>query len=186
MPRASTQVNFEQGSLRPTGDKNDLAIEGPGFFEVQLPSGTTAFTRDGELSLNSLGQLVTKQGYQVMGEAGPIQLDPNNAAPLSIGPNGDVAQGADLKGRIKLTEFSDRSQLTPVGTGLFTDNSAALQGAPATDSRVRQGFLEAANTSVSLEMAHLMVAMRSFEAAQRMTQIQDERVGATIRELTPQ
>src|SRR6266536_6031406 len=68
MPMSTATVNFQQGTLRPTTLPTDLAIEGPGFFEVQLPNGSHGFTRDGELQLNAQGQLVTKQGYLVLGD----------------------------------------------------------------------------------------------------------------------
>src|SRR5690242_5055152 len=68
MPASNTAVNFQQGTMRPTSLPTDLAIDGPGFFEVQLPNGAHAFTRDGELQLSAQGQLVTKQGYPVLGD----------------------------------------------------------------------------------------------------------------------
>src|SRR5467141_729580 len=69
IPRAETTINFEQGMTRPTGVATDLAIEGAGFFEVQLPNGSRAFTRDGEFHVNAQGQLATKQGYLVMSDS---------------------------------------------------------------------------------------------------------------------
>ena len=67
IPVAGATTNFSQGELKATGDKLDLALEGPGFFAVQMPDGSTAYTRDGEFQLNSQGQLTTKQGYPVIG-----------------------------------------------------------------------------------------------------------------------
>src|ERR1051325_2598780 len=78
LPTTGSTVDFGQGQMRFTGVKSDAAIEGPGFFEVQLPSGDTAYTRDGEFQFNAQGQLVTKQGYAVISDGGPIQIDLNN------------------------------------------------------------------------------------------------------------
>src|SRR5262245_47778578 len=104
MNAGQASTNFQPGEFRVTNVKTDVAIDGPGFFEVQLPNGTSAYTRDGEFHFNAQGELVTKEGYRVVGEAGPILLDLNNHTEVSISATGEVSQGADLKGRLKLVE----------------------------------------------------------------------------------
>lgn len=183
MPKSTATVNFQQGTLRPSGLPTDMAIEGPGFFEVQLPNGTHAFTRDGELQLNAVGQLVTKQGYMVMSDSGPLQLDPANSTPISVSATGEVSQGGGVKGRIRLMEFSQPSLLKPIGAGCFLANNPGMQALPAQSSQLRQGFLEGANTSPTTEMASLITAMRMFEANQKVMQVQDERMGRVITDL---
>lgn len=183
MPSGTTSVNFQQGQIRPSGAVTDLAIEGPGFLEVQLPNGTHAFTRDGELHLSAQGQLITKQGYAVIGDSGPVQLDPANTAPLSISPTGDVSQGGEVKGHLRLTEFNQPALLKSLGAGFFLADNPNLQASTAQASSLRQGFLEAANTSPTTEMASLLTSMRMFEANQRVMQLQDERMGRVISEL---
>ncbi len=179
--QAST--NFQPGEVRVTNVKTDLAIDGNGFFEVQLPNGATAYTRDGEFHIDAQGQLVTKEGYRILGEGGPIVLDLNNHTEVSIAATGEVSQGADLKGRIKLTEFGNPTQLTRLSGAYFTADNPKANGTPATASSLRQGALEAANTSVVMEMANLMTAMRTFEANQRMAQIHDDRIAKAITDL---
>src|SRR5437868_5923637 len=71
LPKASTVTSFQQGELRATGGITDAALDGKGFFEVELPNGQHAYTRDGEFSINAQGQLVTKQGCRVIGDGGP-------------------------------------------------------------------------------------------------------------------
>jgi flagellar basal body rod protein FlgG len=183
LPASTTSINFQPGTLRPTGLPTDLAIEGAGFFEVQLPNGTHAFTRDGELQLNAQGQLVTKQGYLVLGDAGPLQLDPTNSSPISVSGTGEISQGGGLKGRIRLVEFSQPGQLKPIGAGCFVASTPKAQPMAAQSSQLRQGFLEGANTSPTAEMASLITAMRMFEANQKVMQTQDERMGKVITEL---
>jgi flagellar basal-body rod protein FlgF len=183
MPTSTTSVNLQQGMLRPTGLPTDMAIEGPGFFEVQLPNGSHAFTRDGELRLNAQGQLVTKQGYQVLGDGGPIQLDPTNSSPISVSATGELSQGGGLKGRIRLVEFGQPGQLKPIGAGCFVAGSPGNQPVAAQSSQLRQGSLENANTSPTTEMASLITAMRMFEANQKVMQMQDERMGRVITDL---
>ncbi len=183
LPKLTTSVSLEQGQLRPTNIPTDLAIDGPGFFEVQLPNGAHGYTRDGELHKSAHGQLVTKQGYPVLGESGPIQLDPTNQAPISISPTGEIRQGSEVKGQIHLVEFSDPRLLTAAGGGYFMANSPQTIPATAQSSQLRQGCLEAANTSPMSEMASLVTAMRMFEANQKVMQMQDDRMGRVITEL---
>lgn len=183
MPSSTTSINFQQGTLRPTNLPTDLAIEGPGFFEVQLPNGSHAFTRDGELQLNAQGRLVTKQGYPILGDAGPLQFDPTNSSPISVSGTGEVSQGGGLKGRIRLVEFSEPNQLKPIGGGCFLAGNPQAQPTAAQSSQLRQGFLEGANTSPTTEMASLITAMRMFEANQKVMQMQDDRMGRVITDL---
>jgi flagellar basal body rod protein FlgG len=183
MPEARVATNFQQGLLRPTGVPTDVAIEGDGFFEVQLPSGQTSYTRDGEFQFDAQGQLVTKQGYPVLSDSGPIQIDRNNPAQFSIAPDGTLSQGADTKGKLKITTFSDPHLLTYVGNGNYIATDPNLQPSTATDVTMRQGYLEASNASAVVEMAHLVTAMRQYEASQRVVQTQDDRMGRAISEL---
>jgi flagellar basal-body rod protein FlgF len=183
MPRVTTATNFQPGTLRSTGEKTDLALEGPGFFEVRLPDGARAYTRDGEFHLDAQGQLVTKQGYAVLGDDGPIQFDLNNPAPFSVAPTGEVSQGADAKGRIKVVSLADPQKLTSLGSGCFQPHDPAQRPQEAVGTTLRQGFLEGANTSPVLEMANLVTAMRLFETNQRVLQMHDERMGRAISEL---
>jgi flagellar basal-body rod protein FlgF len=183
MPRSTATVNFQPGTLRPSGLPTDLAIEGPGFLEVQLPNGSHAFTRDGELQLNAQGQLVTKQGYLVMSDSGPLQLDPANSMPISVSATGEVSQGSGVKGRIRLVEFNQPNVLKPIGGGCFLSDNPRMLPLPAQTSQLRQGFLEGANTSPTTEMASLITAMRMFEANQKVMQMQDERMGRVITDL---
>lgn len=182
IPAATASTNFSEGEMRATGNMLDVGIEGPGFLEVQQPNGTKAYTRDGELRLNSQGQLVTKQGYNVLGDGGPIQLDPSNPAPITISANGDISQGDQPKGHVRLVEFSQLNSLTPIGGGYFLaspDNPPAA----ATASTLRQGSLEASNSSPTAEMANLIASMRLFEANQKVLQTQDDRMGKVISDL---
>lgn len=184
MHQGRVGTNFQPGEFRVTNVKTDVAIDGKGFFEVQLPNGTSAFTRDGEFHINSTGQLVTKEGYTVLGDGGPVQLDLNNYTELSIAATGEVSQGTDLKGRLRLTEFANPQALTRLSGGYFAASNPDAGAGPSAGSTVRQGVLESANTSVAREMANLMVAMRTFEANQRMAQLHDDRTARAISDLS--
>ena len=182
LPHSTGVTNFRQGELKFTGVNTDFALEGPGFISVQMPDGTTAYTRDGEMHVNSSGQLVTKQGYMVLGDGGSIQLDLNNRAPMSIAASGEVSQGTDVKGRLQATDFEDPHLLTPIGNGYFVASNPAI-ATRETTATFRQNFLEGSNTSASIEMTNLITAMRTFEANQRVIQLQDQRMGQAIAEL---
>ena len=182
LPKATSSTSFLPGDMQPTGNKTDVAIDGKGFFSVQLPNGSTVLTRDGEFQVSSKGQLVTKEGYTVLGDSGPINLDLSNTAPMSISATGDVSQGAQEQGKLKISEFDKPELLTQISGAYFLANNPNLLSKPST-STLRQGYLEGSNTSVVGEMANMMTAMRSFEANQHIIQIQDDRLGKTISDL---
>ena len=179
MPTTRASTDYQQGEMKRTGESTDLALEGRGFFEIQLPNGTSAYTRDGEFRLNGQGQMMTKQGYLVLGDAGPVEVDPNNTNPLVINPDGTIFQGAAPKGSLKVVDFNDYRQLESLGGGCF--RAANPQVVPVKSAAmVTQGFVEAANTSTVKEMANLISSMRHFEANQRVVLAQDERMGRVI------
>jgi len=183
MPRASLSTSFEQGEVRPTNVPTDVAIQGKGFFPVQLPNGSTGYTRDGEFQLNPQGQLSTKQGWLVLGQNGPIQMDRNNAAPLTISATGEISQGTEVRGKLKVIEFNDPHLLRQGNGGVFLADNPNIQTKTVTQPMLRQGYLEGANTSAVMEMANLIRVMRGFEANQRLVQVQDERMGRAISDL---
>lgn len=184
LPHASSALNLQQGELRRTGVATDVAIDGPGFFEVQMPNGTPAYTRNGEFRITPQGLLVTKNGQTVMGETGPIQLDQASGEPMTISASGEVTQGGVVRGKLKVVEFDRPDLLTPIGAGMYLAQNPQLKPRPAAGSTVSQGFVEGANVQTTLEMANLILAMRQFESAQRVIQLQDERMGRTIAELS--
>jgi len=176
MPLACSSINFKAGELRPTGVSTDLAVEGTGFFNVQLPDGTDGYTRDGEFHLDIQGQLLTKQGLPVMGEGGPIQLDPRNASPITVAINGQISQAGATRVRLKIAEFNDPSALVPAGGGCFVVGDPATQPSTPASVTVHQGVLENSNTSTVLEMGNMITAMRFYEANQRVAQMEDDRI----------
>jgi flagellar basal body rod protein FlgG len=184
IPSAHAYTDFTQGQMLPTGVSTDFAIDGPGFFQIQLPNGDPGFTRNGTFQLNAQGQLVTQQGYPVASESGgPVQLDPANPAPLTVSASGDVSQGGEVKGRIRMAEFKDPHQLTVMGGGYFLSSNPKLLATPAKASTLRQGYIEEGNSSPTTEMASLITAMRMFESNQKVLQTQDERMGKVISDL---
>ncbi len=184
IPFAGASTNFSQGELKTTGNSLDFALEGSGFFSVQMPDGSTAYTRDGEFQLNSQGRLCTKQGYPVVGAAGNLTFNAANPAPITISAQGELSQGAESKGKIAVTEFANLKALSLGNGGYFQADAAQAGGKPGTATNVRQGFVEASNTSPTLAMASLITSMRMFETNQKVMQMQSDRMTKVITDLS--
>lgn len=185
LPSPNFSTDFTRGQLRRTGGKTDAAIEGPGFFAVRLDNGQTAYTRDGEFRVSLDGQMLTKDNLEMLGEAGPLQLDPARVESLSITDRGDVIQGEAAVGKLQIVEFTAEQQknLRSIGGGYFVNDDPNVNPAAAQNTRVVHGFLENSNTMPTTEMSELLLALRHFEANQRVIQMQDERMGRAIQEL---
>lgn len=184
MPTTKMGINFTPGEVRYTGNPLDVAIEGKGFFEVQTPDGQLAYTRDGQFSLNSEGQVVTKDGYLVMGESGPIQADLNQGVDLAFSSSGAASQGPENRGRLKVVDFNDPQLLERAG-GYFYAGAPGLEVQPVDEVTVRPSSVEAANTSPMSEMTSLITSMRLFETNSRLLQMEDQHLAQTLHDLSP-
>src|SRR5208282_3325420 len=136
---------------------------------------------------NSKGQLVTKESYLVLGvnAAGvrtPIQLNTDHSGPLSISSTGNVNQGTELIGHLAVTAIDKPHLLTQLSGGYFQAQNPKIVQSPS-KANVREGYLEASNSSTLMQMASMMTASRGFEANQHVIQIQDDRLNRTISEL---
>lgn len=177
----ATVRTFTQGGLTETGNALDLAIHGDGFFQIQRPDGTVAYTRDGTLTLTAEGQLITQTGL-------PIEPDidiPPDAVEVHVSQDGIVSarmQGdteAVELGQLELARFANPAGLAPLGGNLFeaTESSGEpMIGTPGDDGlgMVRQGFLEGANVDVVKEMVNLITAQRAYEINSKMVNTSDD------------
>ncbi len=170
---------FSQGDFQQTENAYDLTVEGDGFFQVQLPDGTTAYTRDGTFKVDSQGQLVTSEGYLLQ----PNISIPANARDVTVTGEGMVTATVDNSavqlGEVQIARFVNPAGLTAMGQNLFrpTDASGApVVGAPGTDGmgRILQGYVESSNVRVIEEMVNLIVAQRAYEANSKSIQTADE------------
>ncbi len=184
LPTAQKVTNFQPGELHVSGNSMDFALEGPGFFPVKTSTGQTAYTRDGEFQLNATNQITTKQGDLVMANGAPIQLDINNPGTLTVSANGNIAQGDVVLGKLQTFEFKNPQQLVMTGSGLYSPPDSTAAPTVSTNTKIRQGFLEAPNASPTTQMASLITAMRLFEANQKVMQLQGNRMSQTITDLT--
>ncbi len=177
MPAANKAV-FEQGPLQETGNPLDLAINGNGFFGVQMPDGETGYTRDGAFRFDGAGQLVNNSGYLVLSADGqPIKVNDTTAAAINRG--GEVLENDQVVGRIGIFSFNNPAELNRAGNNLYTDtdNSGAAGEADAGGYTILTGALETANVHIAEEMTTMMIAQRGYELNSRAIRTADEMLG---------
>ncbi|BAW61846.1 flagellar basal-body rod protein FlgG [Helicobacter pylori] len=178
-PSAITKM-FSQGSPKETENNLDIAITGKGFFQVQLPDGTTAYTRSGNFKLDEQGNLVTSEGYLLI----PQITLPEDTTQVNIGVDGTVSvtQGlqttSNVIGQITLANFVNPAGLHSMGDNLFSITNAsgeAIVGNPDSQGlgKLRQGFLELSNVRLVEEMTDLITAQRAYEANSKSIQTAD-------------
>lgn len=183
---AAIAMNVMQGSLKETGGDLDLAIEGRGYIEVQLPSGASAYTRDGALKLSGDGQLVTSEGFPII----PDLTIPEDARAVTVNADGEVyAYFADqaepqLLGQLSLATFVNEMGLEAIGGNMYLETSASGQpqiGAPGQDGRgtFRQGYLESSSVDAVREITELIEAQRGYELNAKVITAADQMLGAT-------
>lgn len=183
---AAVSMNLAQGSLSATGGDLDIAIEGKGYFEVTLPSGQTAYTRDGGLKRTGEGLIVTSDGYPVA----PEITIPSDARSISINGAGEVYAyftenaEAQLLGQFTLTGFTNAKGLEAVGSNLFVETEASgppLVATPGLDGlgTVRQGYLEESSVDAVREITELISAQRGYEMNAKVISAADQMMGAT-------
>ena len=148
-----------QGNIEQTGATYDVAIAGSGFFAVQTPLGMR-YTRDGHFSLDTNGNLVTSQGYQVQGDGGAITITPDDGA-IQIAPDGTVSGKTGQLAKMRVVDFPDPAFLKKEGGNLYSTDQAP--GVPATIT-LRQGMLESSNVQPVIEISHMIEVMRAYEA----------------------
>ncbi|WP_106752956.1 flagellar basal-body rod protein FlgG [Pannonibacter carbonis] len=181
---AATARIMSQGNLQQTGKELDVAIRGEGFFQVQMPDGTTAYSRDGSFERDANGTLVTIDGYTIL----PGIVIPQDARDVTISAEGSVQAivggVAQQLGQIQTARFVNKSGLEAVGDNLFleTEASGAAQvGNPDADGygSLQQNFLEMANVEAVSEIADLIAAQRAYEMNSRVIKAADDMYSTT-------
>ncbi|AOS82270.1 flagellar basal-body rod protein FlgG [Hydrogenophaga intermedia] len=177
---AGTQKVFTTGSLQTTGQPLDIAIQGQGFLQVELPSGETAYTRAGQLQRSPEGRLMTAQGYPLV----PDITLPANAKSITIGENGTVSVGVagdtapQEVGQITLAGFINPAGLLALGDNLYQETTASgvptegIAGEEALGA-IKQGALEGSNVQVVEEMVDMITAQRTYEMSTKVLSAAD-------------
>jgi flagellar basal-body rod protein FlgG len=177
----ATSRNFSQGSLQQTSNNLDLAINGNGFLQVQMPDGTTGYTRDGSLQVNATGQLVTNNGYVVH----PGITIPATAQNVTIAPDGTVSvtlpnqTATQTIGQLQLAGFVNPAGLEPKGQNLWAETAAsgaANAGAPGSNGlgSLQQGYVETSNVNVVTELVSMIATQRAYELNSKAIQTSDQ------------
>ncbi len=177
-PVATSKI-FTEGELTQTGERLDIAIQGDGFFQVQMPDGTLAYTRDGSLKTASDGRITTSEGLSVQNGFQPI---PTGTTSVTISPNGEVTTvGANgtQSFQVQLVRFANPAGLQSIGRNLYLETPAS--GTPETGTpdetgfgSLQQGYLEMSNVKVVEEMVNMIVAQRAYEVNSKAVQAADE------------
>ncbi len=178
----------EQGNLQNTENRFDIAIRGNGYFQILLPSGDTAYTRDGTFGLSPEGVIVTADGYTLQ----PGITIPNNARDVTINASGEVLVAFDGQvelqnvGQVQLAIFPNEVGLEAIGENLFLETPASgdpLQGSPGAVGygSTMQGFVETSNVNVVHEITSLITAQRAYEMNSKVITASDEMLGALTR-----
>lgn len=165
------------GAVRQTGGAFDMALVGPGFFVVATPNGLR-YTRNGTFSRSSQGELVTKDGWRVMGRNGPINLNGNA---VKVEPDGRIYVDGQYRDTLQVVDFPAGTALQKEGACLFIAPPGAAP-LPAA-ARVQQGFLEMANVNVVTEMVNMINGYRAYEANAKMVQTQDSLLDKAVNEV---
>ena len=170
---SATNRIYTQGNIQTTGNPTDMAIQGEGFFRITMPDGTTAYTRDGTFKIDSNGNLVTTDGYQL---ADNIQLDTNAPSDtIVISTDGQVSDkpaGSNTmsnRGQITLARFVNPAGLTAVGKNLFVQTDASgepIENTPGQDGTgtILQSTVEMSNVQIVEEMVNMIIAQRAYES----------------------
>jgi flagellar basal-body rod protein FlgG len=179
-PTAVTKI-FTQGNFKETGNNLDVAIQGDGFFQVQLPDGRIAYTRDGAFKLDAEGNVVTSDGYKIV----PNIILPADTVQISIGADGIVsileAGQTQMQqiGQIQIAKFINPAGLHSLGSNLYIDTTASgapIVTTPGTDGtgETRQEFVEMSNVQLVEEMTDLITGQRAYDAASKAIVSSDE------------
>jgi flagellar basal-body rod protein FlgG len=175
-PLTHEYTDFSEGSLRPTNNPLDVAIQGKGFLVVETPNGVR-YTRNGNLQLSLDGTLVNGSGYVVMGTNGKIQLPDvqrlQNGS-LHISETGEVMVDKQSIGHLRVADFADYTAIHKDHESLFTvDAGTAVAEGPGSQTSIRQGYLEESNVDGISEMISMIELNRAFEADQKSLRSQD-------------
>jgi len=177
----STGINFADGVVRQTSRELDIALEGEGFIAVETPAGRR-YTRNGSLALSPAGQLITREGYLVLGlrngnNPGPITLPPGQ---LEINEQGRISVDGVEQAQLRLVTFSNFTTLQKAGGNLLAQTDPEIQEQPAAGLRTHQGALEASNVNSIGETVTMLKMSREFEILQRAVSLQTNDIGRII------
>lgn len=176
----ATWQDFAQGPIQQTGNPLDVAIDGSGFLAIQTPRGER-YTRNGALQINAAGELVTSEGYRVLGDGGPIVFQPQDRN-IVIAKDGSIAVPEGTRGKLKLVNFTNPQQLQKDGASAFAA-PVGVRPEAAPTTRVVQGSIEKSNVRGVLEMTRMIDVTRTYTTISTMLQQQADLRRTAIQQL---
>lgn len=183
----ATYRDAAEGPIQPTDNPLDLAIQGPGYFEVQMADGSTRYTRAGAFQLDTQGRISTLGGQPVLAEGNQSITIPDTASQVNISQDGTVSARVDngtnlaTLGKIAVVKFANEQALQPQGNGLYTTSQTPE---PATGSAVVEGAIEQSNVQPVIEMTQMIRIMRSYEQASNLISQENTRLNEAITTLS--
>ena len=170
--------DFSEGSIEKTGADLDVAIKVKGWLMIDTPDGNR-YTRNGHLKLNTQSQIVTTEGHIVLGEGGPIVIDPEDTG-IAISADGTISTDRGRKGRLRLVSFENNTQLRKEGETLFSTDEAPK---PAEDAKIMHGMIEKSNVRPVVELTDLIQATREYVTNAQILQQSQELRQTAIQQL---
>ena len=173
------ETNFEQGELFETYNDLDVAIRGKGFFQIETPEGLK-YTRDGSFKLNEFNELVTSEGYNVLGLDGPIQIYGDKVA---ISATGEITVNEEPINQLNIIDIDNIKDLRKAGENLYQiEDGLEIETRPF-QGQVEQGFLESSNVDTIKEMVEMMTMFRNYESSQKLIKAYDEILGKAVNDI---
>jgi len=184
----STHTDHSTGPLKQTGNRFDMAITGNGFFCVETPDGIQ-YTRRGDFGMDPNGNLVTQEGWPVLGDGGEITVESQadfsdiDGHEILVHDDGTVEVDGNSVGKLRIVEFADLQLLTKVGNTNFMASAGAAAETPATDYIISQGVVELSNVDAVRMMTELIETLRGYESYQKVIRSIDEVNSRAINEV---
>ena len=178
---ATIATRHTAGITHPTGNTQDFALESKGYFAVETPAGIR-YTRNGTFSRSAAGELVTQDGFRVLGQNGPINLDPTGqAGKVTVAEDARIFLDNVENNSFQLFGFEDENRLRKEGNNLFRAPEG-VEAQPATP-KVRQGFIELSNVNVVAEMVSMIAGYRAYETNSKVVQTHDSLLDKAVNQV---
>lgn len=177
-PVLTTKISMEQGPMVPTGRPTDVALNGEGFFQVQLPNGGTLYTRDGGFRLDNEFKLVNKNGHEVIGDGGPLQAQPG-LGEVSIDQKGNVTQGGAVVGKLAIAKINNPASLVPIAGGFLANGEDEVE--TVENPHIVSGHYEGSNVSGLRQMISMITTSRALATSTKVITTLDEQIDSAIK-----
>lgn len=173
------EINYEQGQIFETDNQLDFALKGRGFFQIETPEGVK-YTRDGSFKLNANNELVTSEGYRVLGSNGPILIE---GTKVSVSEGGEIFVDDQWMDQLNIVDIQNLRDMRKEGSNLYRMAAGTEAEAQPFSGQVLQGFLENSNVDAVKEMIEMITLFRNYESNQRMIKAYDDTLHKVVNEV---